>query len=532
MVLAVAGCGDDNAVSSRGGDAEARCGQTSDCPTGLICRAEVCVSPEDFLPPDPEAPRIVGRPVASALYLFTLAVDASALLALDPISLALVSVPVPPGPEGLAVVPGQEAVLVLSGATRALTWVDMDGGPKVETLRLGRRYREVSVSPDGRWAVLWTPDGVTPEDGAEGLVAFVELAGLARGEAQAIEVSAGFRNTDVHFVLEGETATAAVVLSKTAATVVRLEQLGAADYRPTRILLPTAFAEVIGREVAAARGADLLLLRSLGTEALAIIDVASSTVAQFSLPGRATDIDLSPDGQTAVLALRGQGQVGVLPLQDVLSSTGSLRLIDVPGIVPGQVEVSANGVHAAVFSTQDGSERFAWLNLASGEYSIRDQIEKQVRSIVLTPDGTGAIVLHKADPDSTVADDYERAVDNDEGYSLVDLASGFAQLKRTAAAPALEVAFGTSGRFAALTLRDETLGKYQVDVADFSSLIVYSLHLASSPQFMGALPQGEKVWVTQLHPAGRISVLDLDTRRLQTLTGFQLNSEIISGGGQ
>ncbi len=535
ICLAGVGCGGyDQAIFSGGADEGGvpRCESNRDCPAGLICRDQVCVSPEDLLPPDVETSRVVGRPVASSVRLFTLATDAHALLVLDPSSLALESVPVPSGPEALAVIPGQEVALVLSGEARALTLVDLNADLRVETVRLPRRYRELSVSPDGNWAVLWTPDGVAPEDGAEGLISLVNLDALSRGQAEPIEIAAGFRHTDVHFVVDGVVATAAVVLSKSAATVVRFEQLRTPGYRPQRILLPSPFAEVIGREVAAVPGADVLLLTSLGTQALAIVDVASSTVSQFPLPGRASDIDLAPGGQYAVLALRGQGQVGILPMQDILSSTDSLRLIDVPGLVPGQIEVSSDGGHAAVFSTQDGSERFAWLDLQSGELVIMDQIDKEVQSIALSPDGTGALVVHKANPDSTIADDYERAVDQDEGYSLVELQSGFAQLKRTASAAPVEVAFGASGQFAALTIRNELDGEYHVEVADFSSLIVHSLELASSPQFMGALPESEKVWVTQLHPAGRISVVDLDTRRLQTLTGFQLNSEIISGGGQ
>ncbi|CAN0592021.1 unnamed protein product, partial [Laminaria digitata] len=192
------------------------------------------------------------------------------------------------------------------------------------------------------------------------------------------------------------------IIAKASATVVRLDSLSDPAYRPDRLVLPSAFAEVIGREVVAAPGSDVLLMRSLGAPALGVFSVSSSTVAAFSLPGLATDLDLSADGGLAVVALRGRGQVGLLPLPEVLTTTQSVRYIDVPTVSPGQVELSLDGLHAAVFSGQDGSERFGWLNLVSGELTIYDQIDKQVRSIVLSPDGLGAMVLHQADPDSSV----------------------------------------------------------------------------------------------------------------------------------
>lgn len=531
--FASACAGNDTALSINDpNDGLIACTLDADCPSGLICQSAICVSPEDLLPPDIEDARVVGRPEASATRLFTLATDQDALLVLKPDDLSLQAVPVPAGPQALAVVPNTEAALVLSVAAQALTWVDMEGGPAVQSVRLQRRFSAISVSPDGTWAVLWTPDGVDPDDGAEGLVAFVNIQALSQGEVEPIEVAAGFRHTDVHFIVAGARTVSVVVLGKGLATVVQVADLGGEALLAQRILLPEAFADVVGREVVAAPGADILLMRSLATPALGILQVSSSTVAQIALPGRATDIDLSPTADRAVVAIRGTGQVALLPLPEVLSSTAAMEFIDIEGVSPGQVEVAADGLHAALFSGQDGSERFGWLDLLTGELVIFSQIEKEVRSIALTPNGQGAIILHRANPDSTAADAYERAVDKDEGYSLVDLSTGFTQLKRTGAAVPLEVSFGVSGRYAAISVLDEAGGQHRLESADLSTLIVRSFNLASSPRFLGALPGGERVWVTQVHPAGRISVLDMDSGRLQTLTGFQLNAEITTGGGQ
>ena len=508
------------------------CALDGDCPTGLICQAGACVNPDDLRPPDVEVRPEADRPQSSGGRLFTLAPDSDALLVIDPDTLDIQAVPVPSDPQSLAVRPGLRSAVVLSGSSRALTRVDLEPAPALFMTRLPRRYGQVVASPDGRWALVWTPASVDAAEDAEGVVGLVPLEAMGTAEEVVHEVAAGFRLTDVHFVMEAGAATRVAVVSKAAVTHIELARLGDPGYRTQRVLLPASFAEVVGREVVAQPGSSVLLMRSLGEAALAVVDVVSSSVAQLPLPARATDLDLSPSGDFAVAALRGSGQVALLPLPLAPSSSTALRLFDVTGVPPGQIEVAADGRHAAVFSTTDGAERVGWLDLEQGSLQLIDGLDKAVRAVVLAPDGAGALVVHRP-VTSSVADDYERMVDADEGYSLVDLTTGFVQLVRTYGAPPQEVVFGASGRYAAVTVRDDATGRHRVEAADFATLVVRSLDLASTPRYAGALPGSEAVWIIQAHPAGRISVLDPAAGRLRTLTGFQLNAEIVAtGGGQ
>jgi hypothetical protein len=529
---ACAGGGDSAGVPNDNGGLSG-CALDGDCPTGLICQAAACVNPEDLLPPDVEQPRDLDRPQTSAGRLFTLAPEGDALLVLDPSTLQVLAVPVPSGPQSLAVRPGLASALVLSGASRALTRVDLEPTPALVGARLARRYGQVTVSPDGRWALLWTPATVDAAEDEEGVVALVDIEAMGTRSASVFEAAAGFRLTDVHFVTDAGLATRAAVVGKGSVTVLELARLGEAGYRPQRVLLPPTFAEVVGREVVAQPGAATLLLRSLGEPALAVVTLTgSATVAQRPLPARATDLDLSPQGDFAVAALRSAGLLAVLPLPEALSSTAAVRFIPVAGVAPGQVELSADGGRAAVFSTADDAEVMGWVDLEQGDLRLVDGLEKAVRGVVLSPDGVGAVVVHRP-VTSSVADDYERMVDADEGYSLVDLDSGFVQLVRTRGAPPDEVVFGDSGRYAAITVRDDATARHRVEAADLGTLVVKSHALASTPRYAGALPGGEGVWILQAHPAGRISVLDLATDQLRTLTGFRLNAEIVAtGGGQ
>ncbi|PJB36530.1 MAG: hypothetical protein CO108_23125, partial [Deltaproteobacteria bacterium CG_4_9_14_3_um_filter_63_12] len=50
--------------------------------------------------------------------------------------------------------------------------------------------------------------------------------------------------------------------------------------------------------------------------------------------------------------------------------------------------------------------------------------------------------------------------------------------------------------------------------------------LGSPPVLIGALPAADRVYIAQEHPVGRISFIDVLTGRIQTVTGFELNSRI------
>ena len=47
------------------------------------------------------------------------------------------------------------------------------------------------------------------------------------------------------------------------------------------------------------------------------------------------------------------------------------------------------------------------------------------------------------------------------------------------------------------------------------------------PEAIGLLPDTAKIYVSQRHPLGRVTFIDVATSQVQTLTGFDLNSQII-----
>lgn len=532
LILGALGCGDSADLARPGADPgqEGRCTLDADCSGGLICRESRCVSPEDLLPPDREDDRLAGRPVQAGRFLLTLAPDAGAVLLIDPADLSVQSVPVASDPVALLALPGRSEAAVLSREGRRLGLLAVDGDlPRLVSLRLPRRYGGLALSPDGRFAVLFTPDGAPPDAGAEGLVAVIDLDALARGEAVPVEVAAGYRHVGVYF--RAGSHPSALVVGKDEVFVIDLERTVADPVlAPTRVVLPEAYGDVAGREVLALEGAGYLLLRSFASAGVGVLEVETARFWVVPLPALPTDLELHPAGDRVLAALRAAGALAILPLPAALTSSAAVELIAIPQVSPGLVEISADGRLAALYGTQDGSERFALLDLETRELRVIDRLRKILRSVAFSPDTESVVVLHRAEPDSTVADPYERAVDRDEGYSLVDLDRGRTQLVRTGEAAPVELVFAPTTRRAALTLRHDPSRSFRVEALDLETLIARSHPLGSAPQFAGALAaqagHGERVWITQEHPAGRLSVLELATGALRTLTGYRLNAEI------
>jgi DNA-binding beta-propeller fold protein YncE len=537
LALGAAGCAssDNEAPADPGGgvntpDAGAAVCQTAaDCPAGYTCTQSACVPPEDET--DPADTR---APLASKRYVYILSPSANSLTRLDPRTLALEAIPVGATPVDVAVVPGEDAAVTLSALEASLSVVDSNTLPsRVLKVPLGRRYGRLAVSSDGAYALAWPDPSAPPGSGAEGVVALVDLRAVRRGEPPAstvLERATGFRVTDVLFRVEAGVATRAYVFAKSTVAVLDLTAPRQQPL-PVRIALPEAMAQdVASREVVATPDAQRVLLRSTTAPLLAAFD--GTGFRTVTLPEVATDVDLLPDGSGAVAALRTASQLAFLELPGDLEDPTGIQLLGVPGVSVGQVVLpQAGGARSAlVFTTALNEEALARVEFPAGTVT-RYPLEKRVDRVALSTDGRTALIVHKPEPGTPATDPYERAVDLDRGYSVLDLASGYQQLRRTGELEPAQLAFSASGDFVGVTLRGGGEQRHAVDAVDLSTLVPRTLALASPPLFAGgfagdAEETRDRIYVSQLHPAGRISFVDLDAARVRTVTGFTLNSGI------
>jgi len=517
------------------------CVSTADCPVGLLCQSGVCVTPEG-LPPETDLSRTYLRPEAAGRFLFVLSPENDSVTLVETATLAVRTVLVPAEPVALAPLPGLSAVLVLSRSGKALSIIDASGaGEHLTTQSVPRRFEAVSLSPDGRRAVLWTPDGTIPDEGSEGIVGIADVRALQTGAPVAVvERAAGRRHTDVLFRSVAGEAVEAVIVGKQELRVVDVRS-PAEQAVPERIVLPAEWAEVATREAVAPPGGDHVLLRNVSVPSLLVLRTAARALVTVDLPAPASDLAMSSDGSLAVAVLRAASKTAWFPLPGGLDDPSLVRVAEVslPGrnctgagtctAAPGQAALAPDASFAALFTNAQASSAFALLDLAAGTVKPFDRLRKLVRALGVSPDGHSAVVLHAAEPGSTLADLYERHVAQSEGYSAVDLASGDTQLKLTDEVTPMEFVFAPGAREAGVTLRRDVTRDWRVDAVDLATLVTAQMPMASPPLYAGALPVSSgagRIWITQQHPAGRISFVDLAGRSVRTVTGFDLNSEI------
>lgn len=530
-LLLAAGCGADFAGTD--GPPLGSCFSDTDCPAGLRCQESVCVA-EDGLPPEnPTLEATFLPPASSKSLLWTLSPDAHRVTAIDPVTLAVRSFPVAAEPVSLAATPGADAVWVLSREGASLTGIEWDGGaPTLRRFRLGRRLSSLALSPDGKWAVLWNPEGSPLDSGLEGLALLVDVASLEAGEPIIHERMVGRRPTKVFFRMEGDAARDAVVLAKEEVVVF---DLGDLEGKPTgdRLPLPDLLAEPTTRHAIATGDGSFLAIGSVATPEVLLLDVARRDAGALSLPGPPSDLRAA--GDTAVAVLRSEGAAAWFDIQAAFLDPAAVRVEDVslswkgcgdePCTAPaGQVRISPDGRHAFFYSNATAALAFARLEIDTGAWKTFSGLRKPIRS--LAPGSADrAIVIHQVTP-SQKADLYERRVDESEGYSVVDLRTGAVQLRITDRHPPMGVVFAEGGRFASVVLRHDAPPSYMVDAVDLETLVPGALTLPSRPTEAGPLPIAGKIWVGQEHPLGRISFIDLARRSVQTITGFDFNGRI------
>jgi hypothetical protein len=504
------------------------CTATSQCAPGFTCDNGTCVAPEQ------ESNRGLGEapPVATPRYVYALNPTAASVARIDPTSLQIEAVPVGPRPVGLAALPLEDAAVVLSLDDGSLSVIDSTTLPsKVTRVSLHRQYARLTVSPDGKFAVAWPDPNSAPASGAEGIFALVDLTKVRSNTAGAVQERAGgYRITDVIFRTVASVTTQLHVFAKSTVSTFDLVT-GAA--LPTRLSLPTSMsADVQSRELVASDDGRIIMLRSTVAPELASFD--GTRLDTVPLPEIATDLDLVPDGTAAVAALRSSSSVAYIEVPADLVTPSGIDTIPLDGGVVGQValppQMPSSGMFALVYSTVTDAESFARIDLPSGVVT-QYTLEKKVDEIALSPDGNSALIIHQADPNTMARDPYEAAVDRDQAFSVFDVGSGFWQLQRTGTTKPTRYAFSPAGGFVGVALRDDALKKFQLMAVNLTSLVSTTLPLASTPLFMGNVPPAagvtpHRVFVSQDHPAGRISVIQLDSGQVRTATGFTLNGEI------
>jgi YVTN family beta-propeller protein len=473
-------------------------------------------------PPEMEERRSFETPRAGARYVYVANPRRDTVAVIDSTNLATRSIQVGDTPTYLQTLPGKDVALVINVGSRDVSILRTEAnGTRTSTVPVVPGVNALSVAPDGRHVVAWFQSPNRPGGAGGPPGSFQDVSLITLGEKdEAVGLTVGFRPSDVAFAADGS---AAFVITEDGVSVLRFADIRGPALAP---LVPVGDAADTALDVSVTPDGKYALSRKEGSAQIRLVDLATRTTTTADLGSAVTDLDLSPGGDFALAVLRETGTVVRLALPGGFTDPTQRQLFAAVGGI-GSATITPDGKTAILYTTASPIERLVLLDLtAQGSRPVR--LKKGVRAVAVAPDSRTALIVHTKDPgdprDATI--DVETAIDRSHGYSVVDLASAFAKLQLTSA-PVGELAITPDATRAFVLLRDDAASIRVAQRIALASFIVDDFALGSPPLAIAALADSKRMFVSQVHPEGRISFIHWETGAVESVTGFELNGRIV-----
>lgn len=214
-----------------------------------------------------------------------------------------------------------------------------------------------------------------------------------------------------------------------------------------------------------------------------------------------------------------------------------LEVIDIQVDGLGAASVGARAEHALLFTTVGDDTRVVLLDLESLDQRTV-ALRKKVRGARSDARGDSFIVYNQKQPGEIPED----ATPNDPEYiarswglTLIDVETATTRVLLSRHEPGPTALWSpesgdakTYTIFKAPSRDTEQVEPSRRDVieANLSTFRTRTYRVPSIPEAVGPIQPAGKVFVSQRHPQGRMTFIDAETEDRQTITGYQLNSEI------
>lgn len=381
---------------------------------------------------------------------------------------------------------------------------------EIREVAIRENFNRLALSPDGRWALAWyDPDWESlGQDGAVQSFNEVSLVDLDAGVHTPLAV--GFNPQSVRWTPDGSRA---LVVSDGALAVI---DLAASPLSP--VLVPIADDPLDAppaEEVELTWDGAWAWVRRQGADTLLLVNLGDLSLADLGVGRDPTDLDLSPDGSTIAVVAKSDAQ---LWLYDAADPFAAPRTIPIPDSGYGSLSYAGDGERAVLYTNASLVPRFAVWHPAD-DTIVEKTLVKPVDSIGIDPTGGSMLVFHTladaadADPSSPFYGEY--------ALSLVDL-DDYRQNPMRLPGAVAGYATTDDGAYGYFILEGEPL----LEKLDFGTLLYDEVALKSPASFVGAIPRSHLAWVSQVHELGRMTFYDPDAGTVDTVTGFELNSEI------
>jgi DNA-binding beta-propeller fold protein YncE len=548
LVLAAA-CADEGSAADYGyaadagtggnGGQPAGCLSSNECPAGYVCndfgRCEMPTPMGDAgVPPPPEVEYEVGKPYSSQRFVYVPMTDQDELVRIDGATLEVISTPVGDQPREVATIPGSDGAVVLDSTNGTATVVRPNGGTdNIKVLATLQRLNRLDIDPSGRFAVIWFDLAKALSQGAVfGFGSFqdVTVIRLAQGNEKAVNLTVGFRPREVKFDAAGNRA---YVITEDGVSVIHLgfaTDNTATIVPPIPVLDPSLPSTDV--EINIVSTGEYAVIRQGQTAALRVVNVGSNPGNGWTIPlaSPATDIDLASDGSRVFAVQRAAKQLAIIDIPADAQNPAGIDTIDLTNATLGSLVLSRDSKRGLLFTNASSDERITLVKLDTPGFPISTwTLRKSVRAVGISPAGDTALLINAKSPgDPATASNFDDFVNKSYGYTLLDLATGFAKLQITPVDPgAFHYAPDGKKVYVGLDGGDAPTATRAFQVVTAQTGVVITKPLGSPPEAIGILPGAGQAFVAQRHPLGRVSFVDLVSDAVRTVTGFDLNGHVV-----
>jgi YVTN family beta-propeller protein len=497
-------------------------------------------------------------PQASENYVYAANPESGTVAVIDATTQAIHTVETGDHPTYLRTLAGSDGAIVLNiGSTRqsaaaptATVIRTRDGSSTTHDIEVVSGANAIGVAPDAKHAVVYYNATYAGANAGSGSFQDVSVLVLSSDGAsdRAVNMTVGFRPRALFFASDSQRAFVVTEdgvsvldfaqVERGGSSIARLVTFGDVDLKAVDVAITPDGQFALAR----AEGQGLVHLVALdGSAPRKSLDLATAyggppAVANDAdggvpelLPFAVTDLDVLPDGNTAIAVLRNQRAVLTIPLPAGFDDPKRVGTIQVANEVIGSVTVSDDGKVALLYTTAIDIERLTIVALGTDTPPRTVALRKAVEAVTFTPDNQSALITHKrapGDPNQPgISPDLK--LDRSDGYSLLRVATGDVKLQQTASALG-PIAMVPDSSFLFILFRNDPLALREVHRVSLASFLVDPItQLENPPVSIGVAPASHSVFVNLLHPDGRMTFIDWnDPSAIKTVTGFELNSRI------
>ncbi|AKV02755.1 hypothetical protein AKJ09_09418 [Labilithrix luteola] len=458
-------------------------------------------------------------PVATGHYVWVANPKSGRVAYVDAATLEVHTVEAGNGPTYVSSVPAQtdDTALVLNVLSQDATLLRATkNGISTKTFDVAARANSVAYSADGRYAIAWAD--ARKVDQAPRTEGFQDLTILDLVAGTSYVVAVGYRPVAVGFAA-GTTHAYAV----TQDGIAILEASGTPAVTSNVAVSDTPNEDPGSRDVSVTPDGKVALIRRDGSSSVTVVSLDKGTRASVALPGEVTDLDLTDLGDKAIATIRETSQVAILPVPGILTDPATFETVPITGETVGSVVLPPGGLKALLYTNAFAAERLTILDLAQTPPPFRTvRLYSPVLAVFSSPDANHAVVLH---------DRTQATADGTPGtpgaFSVVPVGNALpAKIVATQAPPA---AVAVVDDRAIVAERDNSTKVFGAYLVKMPQLMVDRLPLASPPIAVGVVEGAKRAYVSQQHPEGRLTFVDLDTGAARTLTGFELSARVVDG---